>query len=210
MKGSELTVTETEQRTGYYMQTVSGRRFWPEDPRAEDVDLRDIAHALSQICRFGGHTEQFYSVAQHSTLVADCVARMGGDSEQIMWGLLHDAAEAYIGDMIWPIKNSHTGAMAEYKRVERRVMTAISEKFNLAPPWDHGPLCEPPEIVLNADRRVLLGEARDLMGDPEWAAERVSLGGEQPYPEHKIIPQRMELARIWFMDRFDYIQDRRT
>lgn len=70
--------------------TYTGRQFWPLDPRAEDIDIRDVAHHLSLICRFNGAGRAFYSLAQHSCLVADTL-----DAPLKLWGLLHDAAEAY-------------------------------------------------------------------------------------------------------------------
>jgi hypothetical protein len=76
-------------RRGDWMQTFTGRRFWPLDPRGEDVLIEDIAHALSLLTRYGGHCTRFYSVAEHSVLLARAAT-----PENALWLLLHDASEA--------------------------------------------------------------------------------------------------------------------
>ena len=79
------------ERRGDWIQTYLGIQFWPLDPRPEEVMLFDIAHSLSNMCRFTGHCREFYSVAQHSVIVSQNVPR-----EDAAWGLLHDASEAYM------------------------------------------------------------------------------------------------------------------
>ena len=78
-------------RRGGWIQTYTGRQFWPLDPRIEDIDIHDIAHALSHQCRYSGHCLRFYSVAEHSVLLSHHVA-----GEHMLWALLHDAWEAYL------------------------------------------------------------------------------------------------------------------
>jgi hypothetical protein len=77
-----------------WIQTVSGRQFWPLAPKAEDVDIGDIAHALAMKCRYSGHTQKFYSVAEHSVHISLALLRDGWNPTTALWGLLHDAAEA--------------------------------------------------------------------------------------------------------------------
>ncbi len=88
-------------RKGDYIATYTGKQFYPLDPRPEDVCLEDIAHSLSNLCRFTGHTDtdRFYSVAQHSVICSTIVA-----PEAALLALLHDAAEAYLGDISRPLK----------------------------------------------------------------------------------------------------------
>lgn len=137
------------------MQTYTGRQFWPLDPRPDEVDIADIVHSLSNQCRFAGHCESFYSVAQHSMIVADLVP--DGDRR---WALLHDAAEAYLVDLPRPIKRG--SAMGEeYSRVEDRLLRVIAERFDLSWPM--------PESVKHADEVALATEARDLMKVPPAA-----------------------------------------
>lgn len=136
-----------EGRRGDWITIQSGTKFWPLDARVGDIDILDIAHALSNICRFGGHTRFFYSVSQHSVLTA----RRGRSLLERRWGLLHDAAEAYLGDVIRPIKR----CVPEFKEAELRLMAVIAEKFGL-------PLPMPPEVKEN-EEVVLACEVRDLM-----------------------------------------------
>ena len=160
--------------TDGWIQTFTGRRFYPLQPRFEDVCLIDIAHALSNICRFTGHTKTFYSVAQHSVLVSTLV---GSDPLTQLWALLHDASEAYLCDIAKPVKPLLTG----YVEAEERVMRVIAEKFDLG--WPR------PEIIHTADMQALATERRDLMGpcdvdrssgQPplEWKIERGALPEE--------------------------------
>ena len=107
---------------GDWMQTYTGVRFYPMDPRPEELDIRDIAHALSLICRYGGHVDRFYSVAEHCVLMSQCVPE-----EHALWALLHDASEAYVGDMVRPLKRQ----LPEYEAAEGRVIAAIVERVGL-------------------------------------------------------------------------------
>lgn len=131
------------------MQTATGRRFWPLDPRPEDICIEDVAAALSRICRFGGHCSRFYSVAQHSVLVSHACAPVDA-----LWGLLHDATEAYVGDIVRPLKRQPE--MSGYRHAEERLMRAVCRRFELDPAR--------PESVVQADEALLSTEARDLMG----------------------------------------------
>lgn len=129
------------------MQTYRRIQFWPLDPRPEEVDIEDIAHALSMQCRYGGHVRHFYSVAEHSILVSRMVPR-----EDALWGLLHDASEAYLSDVIRPVKRFLTN----YKAIENRLMAVICERFGLPP--------EQPESVTWADNAILADERERVMG----------------------------------------------
>lgn len=105
---------------GDWIQTYSGRAFYPLAPYPQDVCIEDIAHALSQLCRFGGHCRRFYSVAEHSVLLSRVVV-----PEFQLWALLHDASEAYLVDVPRPIKKQ----LPAYVEAERRVMAAICARF---------------------------------------------------------------------------------
>ena len=138
-------------RNGECISTFSGKKFWPVDPRVEDVRIEDIAHSLSQQCRFAGHTKRFYSVAQHSVMVARIVP-----VEDALWGLLHDASEAYLVDLPSPIKwASRLGE--EYQAIELQLMGIITQRFGLA--------AQQPVSVHLADRTLLATEMRDLMAE---------------------------------------------
>ena len=146
-------VREAGRSRGDWIQTFTGRQFWPLDPRAEDVCLLDIAHALAMKCRYTGHSLTFYSVAQHSVLVSVCCENVGS-VEAARWGLLHDAAEAYLPDVARPIK----GELVGYQAIEDRIMAVIAEVFGLELPI--------PEYVHQADLKLLATECRDLMAPP--------------------------------------------
>lgn len=169
-----------EQRKGEWMQTVSGKAFWPIDPRAEDVDIEDIAHALSMVCRYGGHCQRFYSVAEHSIYVSRHVPK-----EDALWGLLHDAAEAYIADIVKPAKRFISG----YAEVEDRLMEVICERFGLP--------VTPPESIKKADTAILLDEMPQLLGEPPlpWGLTEGPLGIE-------ILGLQPGQAKQAFLNRF--------
>lgn len=143
---------------GNWVQTFTGRQFWPLDPRPEDVCIEDIAHALALTSRFGGHCREPYSVAQHSVLVSRFVAQR--NPEHALCGLLHDAAEAYVGDMVAPIKRQ--AQLAHYRRLEDRVLRVILDRFGVFP--SHADSLSP--IVRRADLHLLATEARDFMAPP--------------------------------------------
>ena len=139
--------------------TFSGRMIRPLSPDPAQIDLEDIAHALSNQCRFTGHTREFYSVAQHSVLVSyEC------DPEDALWGLLHDATEAYVSDICRPVKRFTEWGKA-YEDVEVELMRAVGDAFDLPDlkPDDYG--LSMPSSVKRADDLLLRTEMRDLMPD---------------------------------------------
>src|SRR3954464_3987070 len=117
---------------GPYLQTVSGRRVNPFDPDPSQPDPGDIARALGNVCRFGGHAWTFYSVAQHSVIVSELVEQRGGDVEDAFAALMHDASEAYLGDMPHPIKH-RSPLGAAFKEAEAHLERVLAEHFNIKP-----------------------------------------------------------------------------
>lgn len=134
------------ERIGDWMQTASGRQYWPLDPRAEEVTLFDIAHALSMQCRYGGHCSHFYSVAEHSVLVSRMVPR-----EHALTALLHDATEAYCADVPRPLKRH----LSNYAEIEALNWRAIAEAFMLDE--------EMHPSIKDADNAILANERDALM-----------------------------------------------
>lgn len=143
---------------GSWMQTFTGRQFYPLAAEVEDVDPLDIAHALSLICRYGGHVTEFYSVAEHCLLMSRAVP-----PEDALWALLHDATEAYVGDMVRPLKHH----MPEYRLVEDRLMTVIARRFSVDD--------DMPSAVKDADNRILLDERAAVLGTPPAAWQQEHL-----------------------------------
>lgn len=139
---------EAQERVGDWMITFTGRRFWPLDPRVDEVSFLDIAHGLSLICRYGGHTRCFYSVAEHCVLLADHFSE-AGRSDLARYALLHDASEAYIGDIIRPLKPQLPAFKAVEAPLERLVLQAVG-------------LGDIPKPVHDADSAIIVNEARAL------------------------------------------------
>lgn len=167
-----------------WILTFTGRRFYPCDPNPDDIHIVDIAHALSMQCRFTGHSRAFYSVAQHSAHVSEQVPQ-----EHALWGLLHDAAEAYLVDLARPVKQ--LPEFDAYREAERRVMRAVCKRFGLPETQ--------PDCVTDADHRMLVTEARDLM-HPNWQTlTNHTTGG---YTQ-RIVPRFPTVARRLFLDRFE-------
>ena len=117
---------------GPYLQTVSGRWVNPFDPDPAQLDAGDIARALANQCRFGGHCRVFYSVAQHSVIVSRLVEERGGDVEDVFAALMHDAAEAYLGDMPHPLKH-RSPLGAAFREAEDHLEQAIRDCFGIKP-----------------------------------------------------------------------------
>ena len=172
-----------------YIETHSGRAFLPLEPDAGQIDIHDIAHALSHQCRFSGHTRVHYSVAEHCVRVAELLDKWGCTREEQLWGLLHDASEAYLVDIPLPLK--HTPAFSAYLVAERALMVAVCHRFGLP--------IEQPEIVTVADRRLLATEARDLM---PYVPEHWGTLGQLALGE-SIVPWRPEIARRAFLSLFE-------
>lgn len=178
----------TDERKGDWIQTYSGKQFWPFDPRAEDVSLYDIAHALSMQCRYGGHVAYFYSVAEHCVILSHAVPE-----HLAMQALMHDAAEAYLVDVPRPIKRS----LEKYYEIERGIEQVVMPHFNL--PWPIDPL------VMEYDTRILTDERAQLMkgGAHAWETDREPLG----ITVHNWEPLRAEME---FMARFAELDMKRS
>ena len=167
--------------------TSGGTYFHFLEPERSAIDIETIAHALAHICRFTGHTATFYSVAQHSVLVSHLVP-----PEHALAGLLHDAAEAYLGDVAAPLKM----LLPDYKAIEATVETAVLGRFGLP-----GKL--PPEVK-EADRLALAIEQRALMPmhDDVWECEthpdynRIK-GHMVITPTHPVVARRLFMARFF-------------
>lgn len=158
--------------SGPWLQTVSGRAWCAEEPEAYDYTIEELAHALAHLCRFAGHTRQFYSVAQHSVLVARIayaslhLTSVDQRREAARGALLHDAAEAFVIDMPAPLKRMPQ--LAGYRELIQRVEDAIARQFGLLG-WAGT------RLVREADLRALATEKRDVLGssphDAHWGVD---------------------------------------
>lgn len=181
--------TANEQQTASSISTVSGRFYDLLRPGEYDYDVEEIAHALSNLCRYTGHTNRFYSVAEHSVLVSRLVP-----VELSLCGLLHDASEAFLGDVSSPLKR----LLPDYKRIEENVEEAIAAHFQIPYPY--------PEEVHEADKRMYWQERQAVadngVRDTLWhqnlrATRRAEAKGLAPH-----------MARRMFMSRYREIMNR--
>lgn len=143
-----------EQRAGDWMTTYTGKKFWPSDPRPEDFNVLDVAHHLSMICRYNGAVERFYSVAEHSVLIAQAMAALGADDQLVLRALWHDGAEAYLCDVVRPVKRNLVG----YEAMEHRIEQLMWEWLKLPKEY-----WEMPEIVHQFDDAIIYDEAMALL-----------------------------------------------
>jgi hypothetical protein len=170
-----------------WIVTYTGRRFYPLDPNPQDIDILDIAHALSNTCRFTGHTKEFYSVAQHSYLVSLILGK-----EQALAGLLHDASEAYLCDISTPVK--HSRMFEAYRLAEDWLQGMIFLRFGIRQ-------TEIPEDVREADRFVGVLEGRTLM--PHDPGSFWMDSDEARYlPQDHMACWDPQKAKIKFLSRF--------
>lgn len=165
-----------------YVSTFSGNRFYPLAPRIEQVVIEDIAHGLAYQCRFNGQTCKFYSVAQHSLIVAKLVP-----PPLRLAALLHDAAEAYLGDMVKPLKV----LLPEFSLLEDRVTAIIAATFGIDFS-DYAP-------IKRADLIALATEKRDLM---PHSAERWAYLDGIPTLTKPIVPMSPGVAKMRFLAEF--------
>ncbi|MDQ5902525.1 MAG: 5-nucleotidase [Pseudomonadota bacterium] len=165
-----------------YVSTFLGNRFYLLAPHIDDVAIEDIAHGLAFQCRFNGQTQHFYSVAQHSLMVAGLVPR-----RLALAALLHDAAEAYLGDMVKPLKS----LFPDFSQIETEVMAIIGARFGVSGFDDR--------LIKRADLIALATEKRDLM--PHSSEAWQSLGGIAPLPA-RIKPLSPPVAKQLFLLEF--------
>ena len=130
---------------GPWIQLISGGRFYPLSPQSSEVFIEDIAHALGNLCRYNGHIDPFYSVAEHSFLMS-----VAAPPELQLWALLHDAAESYVADTTRPLKR----CLPHLRAIEDCILEVIAERFGL--PWP----CPP--SIKRLDQAMLSTEALHL------------------------------------------------
>ena len=167
--------------TGPTIMLASGKWFDFLDPHGSEFDILDIANGLSKVCRYAGQCKEFYSVAEHSLIVSEQV------DDYAYEALLHDAAEAFMGDITRPLKQ----LVPEFKRLEATIEAAITERFNLRPDYR--------SVVKQADLRVLAAEQLQIMaqGCADWAQE----AGIKP-AAIKVQNLAPEKAKEAFLSRF--------
>uniref|UniRef100_A0A6M3KS52 Phosphohydrolase n=1 Tax=viral metagenome TaxID=1070528 RepID=A0A6M3KS52_9ZZZZ len=175
--------------TREWFPTYTGLKFYPLKPDPKKIQIEDIAHQLSLTCRFGGATWKMSSVAQHSVLVSMHLEREGYGRENSLWGLLHDAAEAYIGDMKMGMKDMFPG----FRELEDSILQVIIERYGL--PW---PM---PKIVHEWDWIIGCNEAFTFIkgGSPKFY-------GVKPVRKVYMSSWEPEFAERVFLERFEILK----
>lgn len=163
-----------------WMQTHNGIAVDLLNPKPEHILLEDIGHALARLARFNGHLRQTYTVAEHCIHVASLLP-----PQLKIYGLLHDATEAYMGDLITPIKDM----CPEFRRIESVLEDAIYAAFNL-PPLGPGDKYQ----LKKADRTMLFAEKRTLMQFPDW--HKYDGEDAQPFQYIKFWPKGIRVQAI--------------
>lgn len=169
---------------GPVIMLQSGAELDLLDPGSSAFTIEDVAHGLAHVCRYAGQCSHFYSVAEHSVLMSELAG------EHAFAALLHDAAEAFLGDVTRPLKQ----LLPEYKRLERTMERAILDRFGVS---------EIPSAIKDLDLAVLAAEQIEIMptGTARWATEagitpaQISLEGWSPNVAKQKFLQRFEALR---------------
>lgn len=182
-------VESSPGRSRGWMGTSTGKKFYPLAPSADDVDIRDIARGLSMTCRYAGQTKRFYSVAEHCVFV----------SMYVPWqyareALVHDAAEAYIGDMIRPLK--HQPEMVEFRRAEATIEKCVLEHIGIVSTTTSR------AAIKEIDNRILVDEISTLSACPSYYLESPLLKTMQPLGVTLRCYNPAE-AEKWFLQRYE-------
>lgn len=171
-------------RADRLIRTFSGGLFDPFEPRAKDIRIQDIAHHLSNLCRFTGASRRFYSVAEHCVRASHLVK-----PPHEFATLMHDATEAYINDLSTPVK--HHRKMFNYRQLESKIGLAVGEAFEID--WmAHG------ATIKLADAIMYWTECRDLMRDVEIPQGQVVC-------TERIVPWSPDVAKAEFLRRFFFL-----
>jgi len=181
----------------YVIVTSDGRPFYLNDPQPDDIHIEHIAHALANQCRWTGHVKSFYSVAQHCIDVSYIVG-----PELALTALVHDASEAYIGDISTPLKwLLEAEAPGLIKGIEDKIHRAIADKFGTIYPY-------PPEVK-HADMVAAAMERRDLLTD--WDQHGIDWIDGWPEPrDYPLFPVSPFTAKGAYIARFHLLNEWRS
>jgi uncharacterized protein len=179
---------------GAFVHTLSGTKFFPYDPNPEEVIIRDVAHSLARQPRYNGHTRKFYSVAQHSLILSYFIEELGAE-HLALDALLHDATEAYIGDMVNPLKVT----IPVFSELEDKIFGAVALRFQL-----HNPM---PRTLMALDRVMVYHE---VMSFGPVSEEWVRAQSDCPKHFRRIVPLPSWLVKALFLCRFWELYDEET
>ena len=168
MDAHEVAPDKKEGRVGQWIHTSLGGRFFPADPRPEEVFISDIANGLALDCRYAGQgrTDRYYSVAEHCVLMTRYAQNYGWPLKVSLAVLLHDAAEAYINDLAWPAK---AAVGTTYAELEKNIQVAIWDKFKV----NSALLVSWAETIKELDCRMITLEKAVIMAHLQpWAHDK--------------------------------------
>lgn len=168
------------------VRTYTGKNLDLANPDPRQICIEDVAHHLAKLDRYNGAGHWSYSVGQHSLLVAETLP-----PEYKLQGLLHDATEAYLGDVVSPLK----AMLPEYRKIEQNVMSAICKSFEITFPR--------PKIIKRADQAVMAAEMEQVVKWPDLAKRP-----ELPPPPKGVVIKAMpwqEVKQV-FMERFQELK----
>ncbi len=172
--------------------TYSGIRMNPVEPQMEEINIKDIAHALSLVCRGGGHVTHFYSVGQHSLVCAEEAGARGCSLRVQLGALLHDGSEAYMSDLVRPVKQQ----IPQYRIIENRLIDTIWAAFIPGEPLteeERRTIRDIDDDVMSWDMKILL---RDEINE-NYRNLRIQ-------PDHSFVPmQEVEAA---YLQKFDQLR----
>ena len=180
---------EQNHQRGRYVTTRSGALFYVDECNIEDIPITDIAHALGMNCRFNGHVDRFYSVAEHSVLVSKLVPE-----KDALWGLLHDVTEAFVPDMPRPFKDKIIG----FDDFEGHLAKHVARHFDLSETM--------PQSVKYIDRNIVADEARRLYVQPPCWVDSY----ESVCPADWIVGYQPIIATELFMKRYKELTNARN
>jgi hypothetical protein len=183
-------MTKAQQKAS--IGTFTGIEFFPFHPNQYDINIRDIAHALSNICRYTGHVNKFWSVAAHSVEVSHRVWRQTKDAKIALTGLMHDASEAYLVDVPRPLKPF----FPDYNRNEARLEKVIAKAFDLVYPY--------PQVVHDVDREMLYDEVANFFSPGSFTRERLNV--TEAYPAIRLESFPPEQGEQEFLARFQWLR----
>lgn len=184
-----LVSEDDTSRVGDWISTFSGGRWYPLDPRIEEVKIEDIAHSLSMLCRYNGHCKFFYSVAEHCWLLSYAVP-----DPYKLEALVHDGSEAYMSDIPRPFK--YSDSMALFREIEDKNAEVVYNYVGLSYPES--------AIVKQYDKRIIRNEGEVLLPHCDW------FNSLEKIPDIEIVgyePQRMEQL---YLDRYYELYESKT
>lgn len=196
-------MTSTDWKQNDWIQTHTGKRIFPLRLQPEDIDIRDIAHALSLQCRYAGHIPEHYSVAQHCLFCYDWAQIRPGSlwtnaqfDTLLLAILLHDASEAYLTDIPRPLKVQDI--FSGYRDLESHVQRMIFDRFGLNESWYYS------STIKAIDNEILVWESQELRAGEDWC----EVYGCRPADLSTLWIDRPEVVEAMYLQRVENLTEK--